>query len=281
MLFGQSQSLARLEVPGGFFVSVEGNIRTAVALAAVVWTSAALADFLPVVNGSFESPTTTFVSTTITGWTFDGPPDTGVAGVFTNNSTAPDSPAHIQNAVGSQLAFISTETGNELTQIIPLASFEPGKQYILSVGIVTSYTLPPLATDALRFALYYPDAAGHRHFVASKDIFNNAENDLSSSIVKYFTARSGIIGENDPAVGQPIGIELTTIGASGHYLDMENVTVEAQDAVSAAEQLVTDFPEKMPSIAATPEPGLLSLMGLLVLVLMSGRRGGPVAQMFG
>ncbi len=249
---------------------VDRNIRIAILLGMMALASTALADLLPVANGSFESPATTFVTTTVTGWTFAGPPETGVAGIFTNNSTAPDSPAHIQNPDGTQLAFIGTQTGNELTQILPANAFEAGKQYVLSVGIATSYTVTPLPTDAVRIALYY-SSAGQRQIVASTHVFNDAQSNLSSNLVKYFTARSPIFRAGDPAIGQPIGIELTTLGASGHYYDLENVTLESQLAVSASEQLVVDFPEAAASLSVVPEPAALS-GGLMVLALACGRK---------
>lgn len=113
-------------------MNVGGNIRAVVALGAVVWASATFADFLPVVNGSFESPSTTFVSTMVTGWTFDGPPDTGLAGVFTNNSTSPDSPAHIQNAIGTQLVFMSTESQLAVSAGEQLAIDFPGVEHSIA-----------------------------------------------------------------------------------------------------------------------------------------------------
>src|SRR5262245_38389804 len=105
------------------------------ALVVLLKTAVSRADLLPVVNGSFESPATGFVTTTVDDWTIDGPPNSRIVGIFTNNSTPVGSPAHITNAIGTQLIFLGTESGNEITQSIPGSFFEAGSAYVLSTGI--------------------------------------------------------------------------------------------------------------------------------------------------
>lgn len=239
----------------------------------------ARADLLPVVNGSFESPATTFVAQAATGWTLGGPPESAVSGVFSNNSTAPGDPAHFTNAVGDQLAFIGTQSGNEMTQTIPGAYFESGSRYTLSAGIAVSNTLMPPPTDAVRIALFYLDTSQNRQIVASTDIVNSPENALSTNLVKYFTAATPVLREDDPALGMPINIELTTIGASGRYFDLENVTVDQQAYAVASESLVIDYPQAGGPVVQTPEPRWIIVAGLGVLFLRGAQRESrPLAK---
>lgn len=234
--------------------------------------AAARAELLPVVNGSFESPSTTFVTQSATGWTLGGPPESAISGVFNNNSTQPGDPAHLTNAVGDQLAFIGTETGNEMTQFIPSAVFEPATQYTLRVGIALSNTLMPHPTDAVHLALYYVDSADQRHTVASTDIVNSPENALKTNLVQYFTAQSAVLFPDDAAMGKSIGIQLSTIGISGRYFDLENVTVDAELFVARCPSVVVDYPAPVIPLVQTPEPGFIVPAGLVTVAILVRRR---------
>lgn len=231
----------------------------------------AQAELLPVVNGSFESPSTTFVTQAATGWALGGPPESAVSGVFNNNSTSSGDPAHLTNAVGDQLAFIGTETGNEMTQFIPGTVFETATQYTLSVGIALSNTLMPHPNDAVHIALYYVNAADKRHSVASSDIVNSPDNALKTNLVQYFTAQSPVLFPDDSAVGKPIGIELSTVGASGRYFDLENLTVDAQLCVARCPSFVVDYPAPPIPAVPTPEPGFILPASLTLLAVLIRR----------
>jgi hypothetical protein len=159
-----------------------------------------------------------------------------------------------------------------MTQMIPGAFFESGSHYTLSAGIAVSNTLMPRPTDAVRIALYYLDASQNRRIAASTDILNSPENALSTHLVKYFTAATPVLSEDDPAIGMPINIELTTIGASGRYFDLENVTVDQQAYAVASESLVIDYPQAGGPVVQTPEPQWIIAAGLGILYLRGAQR---------
>jgi hypothetical protein len=175
---------------------------------------------LTVVNPSFESPQTEFVATQATGWTIAGPPETGVGGVFAN--VPQGTPGHISNAIGNQLALLSSQSGNEFSQVLS-SSFEAGQQYRLSVGIAISASVPPQATDTLRLGLFYLDAGSQRQLVAFEDVANSAGT-LSDAELRYFDAQTPLLPADHPAVGRPIGVLLASTGLGG-FFDMDDVSV--------------------------------------------------------
>lgn len=230
-----------------------GRVRVIVLTAvAFLIPAASRASLLPVINPSFESPTTDFAWPFVDGWTTFGPEFDEVyqaylnTGVFLNQPAGdPERPGHIAGAEGLQLAFIGTETLNEFRQVLGGEAFEAGQLYTLSVGLATSLFSPPAETDKLVMELYYLDAAGGPHPVASLDVFNDVAAGLSDSQLKRFEFTTGPVGENDPWNGRPIGIRFSTIGAPGGFFDMDDVR-----------------------LSAVPEPasaGLLSLAGLLLM----------------
>ena len=182
----------------------------------------ARAGSIPVSNYSFESPQTTYAQAGAEDWVTAGPASFG-AGVFLNPS--PGQSGNISNAVGNQLAFISTRTGTEFSQIVA-AGFRPGDSYTLSVGVARSLVSPPSAGDTLRMELYYVDGSDVRQPVALTDVTNNASTGLSNNRLTYFSARTPVVQSTDVWANQPIGIVFTTIGAGG-FMDLDNVTLMA------------------------------------------------------
>ena len=191
---------------------------------------------LPLKNGSFESPETVFATPAIDDWTTDGPvidPDFGVnldAGVFLNRPQG--DPEHVNCVDGDQLAFLGTNAGNEIVQIISDTIFESSLQYTISADVAHSTTRIPQPDDILRIGLFYEDLPGdpnaRRILVTSVDIVNDPNTGLSSTVVKNFTASTaGPLGADHPAVGKPVGVLLTTIGQLGGFFDIDNVVVDA------------------------------------------------------
>ena len=182
----------------------------------------ARAGLIPMLNSSFELPQTTFAQPGADGWMTAGPAAFG-AGIFLNPPSGPS--GNISNAVGNQLAFISTKTGTEFSQVVA-ANFAPGDRYTLSVGLAKSLVSPPAVGDTLRIELYYVDGSNVRQSVALTDVTNDSATGLSNSELTYFSAQTPVIQSTDASAQKPIGILLTTIGVAG-FLDMDNVTLEA------------------------------------------------------
>lgn len=212
----------------------------------------AWAGSIPVSNYSFESPQTTFAQPGADGWTTAGPATFG-AGIFLN--PPPGQSGNISNAVGNQLAFISTKTGTEFSQVVG-ASFAPGDRYTLSVGVAKSLVSPPAAGDTLRIELYYVDGSNVRQSVALTDVTNDAATGLSNSALTYFSAQTPVIQPTDASAQKPIGILLTTIGVAG-FLDMDNVTLKAALTGDANGD------------------GAVNFQDLLILAQHYGKPGGP------
>jgi hypothetical protein len=216
-------------------------------VAVTLTRSNASAAQVPVVNPSFESPATPFADPSATGWTLGGPPEILLAGVFNNNSTSPGDLTHYTNQDGDQLAFVGT--GSEFSQVLA-TNFQAGQKYTLGVGVGVSPAFGlPLATDALRLALFYTDDAGDRHLVASKDVFNNTENALSTNLLKFFETETPLLAAGDPAVGRPIGVLLAGAGQPVTIFDMDAVT-----------------------LTTVPEPGVLGVVAAAGALLTGGRR---------
>jgi hypothetical protein len=178
---------------------------------------------LTVVNPSFESPQTQFVATEATGWTLAGPVELGAGGVFAN--TAPGTPGHISNAVGNQLAFMNSATGNEFSQQLS-STYEAGLAYRLASGIAVSASLAPAPTDALRLGLYYLNTSNQRQLISFEDVVNSP-GALSNSELRYFDVVTPLLEAGHPAVGRPIVISLAAAGSPAGFFDMDNVTVSS------------------------------------------------------
>jgi hypothetical protein len=198
-----------------------------------------------VTNPSFEDPALppgTLGNPFVTGWNTPGPvltefpPGSGFfvntnAGNFIN--TPPGQPDHVDNADGNQLAFIAAFSGNEFNQTLA-SNFEPGQSYSLTVGVAHNYgggnpAFQPDPTAKVTLSLFYTDAGG-RHVLASRDVVNDALTGLSATHLLDFSAITAALAANDPAVGKPIGIAMTTMSPDanpGGFFDLDNVRVTA------------------------------------------------------
>jgi HpiC1 cyclase len=219
-------------------------------LAGHLWAGSLQAGPISVPNGSFESPSTFFVSLNFDSWQRTRQPTewdenssgpwTNLTGIFKN--TAPGSADHIDNCTGDQSAWLFANPGVGIFQdynsvgwndTVPThdfdAKFEAGKSYQLTVGLLVGGMssgggIPPDAT--LDFILYYRDAASNRVSVAATTITNSLATFSNSTHLLDFTVKVSRVRLYDPWAGQNIGILLLSTARpelAGGYWDLDNV----------------------------------------------------------
>ena len=149
-------------------------------------------------------------------------------GVFAN--TAADSPDHIVNTDGSQLAFLGSETGNALEQDLAV-TYNAGYDYRLIVGVSVSGRFPPAAiepVDTLELVLYYRDA---------NDVVDIAHQTVEATSQSYtqlqdFSLELPTVQAGNAWAGMNIGIALRSAGQPGGFWDLDNVRLIESSPVS-------------------------------------------------
>jgi len=226
-----------------------------------------LAGPISVPNGSFEAPTTFFVSTVFDSWQRTPQPEwwnenatgpwTNLTGIFKN--TAPGSADHIANCDGNQgvWLFANPEVGlfqdydsMDWNDPAPTRAFsvtyEVGKAYRLTVGLFGggnggNYGMLPGVT--LELALYYRDAASNRVTVASTTITNSAELFTSNTNLLDFTVAVPTVKAGDLWAGQHMGVLiLSTVSSNlqGGYWDLDNVRLSSTLAPTLSNPVYTN-----------------------------------------
>ena len=140
-------------------------------------------------------------------------------GVFAN--TPAESPDHVINADGSQLAFLGSARGNALEQDLTVP-YRPGCDYRLTVAVGISGKFPPFAeapVDTLELALYYRDDAN------SVDIVRQTVEATGRTMTHLddFSVCLPTVGLGDVWAGKNIGIAIRAAGAPGGFWDLDNV----------------------------------------------------------
>ena len=141
-------------------------------------------------------------------------------GVFGN--TAPDSWDHINNAQGSQLAFLGTQAGNGFEQDLK-AVYRTGFAYRLTVGVGISSRYPPSVAepaDRLELAFYYWDDNDAVVDIARQAL--TAES-LSVGWLTDYSLSLPRVDAEDAWAGKPIGIAIRALGEPGGFWDLDNV----------------------------------------------------------
>ncbi|MHC4205173.1 MAG: hypothetical protein ACYSTT_11030 [Planctomycetota bacterium] len=140
-------------------------------------------------------------------------------GVFAN--TDANSPDHIVNADGNQLAFLGSQQGNALEQDLK-AEYKVGCEYLLTVAVGVSGRFPPAAAepvDTLELVLYYRDANDVMDIA-----YQTVEAAGQSSIeLQDFSLELAIVQSGDAWAGKAIGIALRAAGQPGGFWDLDNV----------------------------------------------------------
>ncbi len=185
-------------------------------------------------NASFEAPVVDpngFGAVPFAdGWTeIDLDAETGTnTGVFAN--TAADSPDHVINADGVQLAFLGSETGNAFVQDL-IDTYKVGCDYRLTVAVGVSNMFPPSMVepvDMLELVLFHRDA---------NDVVEIAHQSVqatgfSSTELVDFSLYLPAVQPDDAWAGMNIGIGLHAAGMPGGFWDIDNVRLTESLPVS-------------------------------------------------
>jgi len=191
-----------------------------------------------ILNASFESPETIFVSVNIDSWQKPAKPwwydESGgflwsqLTGVFLNvPATDPD---HIDNCDGKQAAWLFAVPEVELFQDLT-ATFEVGQSYHLTVGIFGGGG--NMKNDVpIEIRLYYRDAENDKVTVGA----TTYTYDWDTGYIKHFSDVHLDIPQvkgTDPWAGKNIGIQLISTltladldpvtGRAGGFWDLDNV----------------------------------------------------------
>jgi hypothetical protein len=140
-------------------------------------------------------------------------------GVFAN--TPADSPDHVVNADGRQLAFLGSALGNGFEQDL-VATYRTGCDYRLTAGVGVSSRYSPRAeppVDTLDLVLYYLDGNTPVD-IASASVEAVG---LSATQLKDVPLYLPAVDSNDAWAGKSIGVAIRAAGQAGGFWDLDNV----------------------------------------------------------
>ena len=199
---------------------------------------------ISVPNASFESPLTTYALPLVDSWQQVPPPDlinqsNLYSGVFSNSP--PGDPFHIDNCDGNQALFLfavpqatifqdydSTDYAHPTPMHAFPATYDPGKSYTLTVGVLggTNLAIPMQEGTTLQLSLYYRDAASNQVTVAATSIANRGTLFPTPTHFFDFQVQVPTVKASDPWAGRHVGIQLlstTPFELRGGYWDLDNV----------------------------------------------------------
>ena len=215
-----------------------------VAVAGIIVLGAALtgtlrAGTIDLPNPSFESPVTTYAYPALDSWQQVPVWYAQQSGVFLN--PPPTESRHIDNCDGSQGAFLltsnavaifqdydSTDWSNPTPTHAFNATFDVGKSYALTVGVIggTNLAIPMQEGTCLVLSLYYRDGASNMVTVAATTITNSGTIFPSATHFIDFQVQAPTVKASDPWAGQHIGVQClssVTPELEGGYWDLDNV----------------------------------------------------------
>jgi hypothetical protein len=217
-------------------------------LGIVFWLSAGLgmrAGEIAVPNGSFESPSTNYVSVLIDDWVKPPKPDwyqegggflwTQLTGLFRN--PIPTNPSYIDNLDGDQALWLFAvpevglfqELGDPANSSDEDVRFEVGQSYQLTVGVIGGGG-GMLEGATLELAFYYRDDASNQVTVAATSITNTASRFPRLTHLVDCTVALPAVVAGDAWANRPIGIRfLSTVSTNlqGGYWDLDHVRLVA------------------------------------------------------
>jgi len=200
---------------------------------------------ITVPNGSFERPSTSFVSVNIDDWQKPPKPDwyqegddifwEQLTGLFRN--PAPTSPSYIDNMDGDQALWLFAvpevglfqELGDPANPTGEAIVFEVGKSYQMTAGVIGGGG-GMLEGVILELAFFYRDDASNQVTVAATSITNSAS--LFPSLTHFVDSTVAVptVAATDLWAYQPIGMRfLSTVNTNLQvgYWDLDHVRLMA------------------------------------------------------
>ncbi len=200
---------------------------------------------IPVPNGSFESPPTTFAFPAIDAWQqtpldFFAP----VSGVFSNV------PPPIDNCDGTQLGFLFAApdatvfldydavdwmTATHLFE----ATYQVGASYTFTAAVIggTNLAVPMQEGTTLQMSLYYRDLSNNIVTLAARTITNSGSLFPSPFHLVDFQVDLPVVQATDAWAGKHIGLQFlsttTDTNLFGGYWDLDNVRLTSGPALTA------------------------------------------------
>jgi hypothetical protein len=213
-------------------------------LAAALGSLQAATEPLVVPNGSFELPSTPFVSLLIDGWQRTPKPawyveDGGfqwnqLTGIFVN--TAPGAADHLELLDGRQAAWLFAVPEAGLFQQVrntagtAPAVYESGRSYRITFDAVGGGG-NMLEGVTLEAGLIRWDSVSNRVWVASMVVTNSPALFDPRTFLRTFSLTTPVFVPTDPAVGTVVGVQVVSTvsaAAQGGYWDVDHVRVEAR-----------------------------------------------------
>jgi thiamine pyrophosphokinase len=207
-------------------------------------------------NGSFESPVTTYASPFMDSWQKTPKPDwydetggfswTQLTGQFSNQP-----PSYIDNCDGKQAAwmFVIPEVGIFQDYDYPTnhafnATYEIGKSYHLTVGLIGGAQVLQVDGATCEIALYYRDSASNVTVVAATTVTNLPTIFSNKTHFIDFHADSAFVKASDPWAGEHIGVRvfssITDTNLEGGYWDLDNVRLTSTRAPTLSNPVWTN-----------------------------------------
>lgn len=219
------------------------GVLAAAAVLSVAGQDAVRAAGIDVPNGSFESPTTSFVDTRVSSWQKTAQPAwydpaafgytwDQTSGVFAN--TAPGAANHIDNCDGQQALFLlaipevglfqdytSTDWSGTTPSHAFDAVFEVGMSYTLTVGITGGGGMVDGA--GLRLSLYYRDGLDNPVTVGATDVQYSMASFPNTTHLNDYEVVVPAVKAGDAWAGQHIGIQIVATSLGNSYWDLDHV----------------------------------------------------------
>lgn len=206
-------------------LAVQWNRVALVSVIIGIWATSAWSALLTVENPSFESPQvdpTAFQALPFVDQWIETDNDADYSsntGVFPNPD--PNAMGHLAHADANQLAFLGSEQGNGLAQILS-AQYQPGYAYSLTVGMGISGLFPPSELNGLDLVFFYVDG----NEPVDIGVQSVPVTGMSSSELVDVSLTLPVVQADHAWAGQAVGIAIRATGPAAGFWDLDHVRVE-------------------------------------------------------